>query len=316
MTNLSWPALLVFLSTAAFSPVARADDAHPRRARAMSLSATEPAVLVGADRAWVPDTGRGDPLSICAGERCRPVLAIERCDVPRCPGAGRLVIARDRIADVSDYPTDRDGFHRERDAIAADPELAGLAGWLGYVPETPRTPPPRWSHRDEELHWELSVGVGAAYLAHTDVGTGIVTAAGGVRFLVDWGSDDDEAFFGVLFGSSVGADLRVTVIPNLRGQTADEFAVAIGLAPALGMTPDGEPFRLPSVYGVLIPEFGIALRGDMEPAFYAQWSAAAAFLLDEHVGLEARASFMLIDDWVPGDAVEGIVGISLAVLAR
>lgn len=295
------------------------EGAHPRRARAMFLLASPvPSVLVASDRAWLPGTEGEAPLSVCAGDRCRAVRAIEQCEVPRCPGPGRVAILAGGVADVPDYPTDRGGFDRERDAIVRDAELGALAGWMGYLPEVPRTPPPEWYTDDDRrtVRWELSLAVGASYLANTDVGAGELVLGGGIRFPIDWGTSEDDDFLGVMLGSSMGADLRVHVIPNLRGQTFDEYAVAIGVAPTFAMIPGGDIVRLPSIWGLIVPEIGGIARGDRDAALYMQWNLPVAFLLDAHAALEARATVMMIDDWVEGDAVEGILGVSGAIVLR
>lgn len=319
MRTLALALLLLVPSQNASAQSPDAPGAHPRRARAMFLLASPaPSVLVASDRAWLPGTTGEAPLSVCAGDRCRPVRAIEQCEVPRCPGQGRVAILAGSVADVGGYPTDRGGFDRERDAIVQDPELAPLAGWMGYQPEPPHTPPPEWYTDDDRrtVRWELSLAVGASYLAHTDVGTGELVLGGGIRFPIDWGTSDDDDFFGVLLGSSLGVDLRAHVIPNLRGQTFDDYAVAIGVTPVFGMIPGSDIVRLPSVWGLLIPEVGGIARGDRDAALYMQWNLPVSFLLDAHAALEARATFMMIDDWVEGDAVEGIVGLSAAIVLR
>ena len=295
-------------------PAAAQEQAHPRRARALHvLASPTTAVMIAPDRAWLAGASGEAPLSVCAGERCAPVRSTEACEAPRCPGSGRMVVLDRRIADVSDYPTDRDGMNREAAVMAQDAVLGQLSGWIVYQQEPPRTPPPEWG---EGVRWELAAGVGASYLAHTGVGTGELTISGGARFHIDWGTSDDDDFFGVLMGDWLGADLRVHVLPHLRGQTFDEYAVAVGVGPVFSSTPDDEIVRLPSVWGVLIPEVGLIASGGRDVALYMQWSAAVAVLLDEHAAVEARASFMMIDDWVEGDPVEGILGLSVALVIR
>lgn len=313
-TTLRSLACLGALSILLVAPVARGEDeAHPRRARALFLMRGEsPAVLIASDRAWVPSTVAEQPLSICAGARCRPVLRVEACQTPRCPGPGRIATTAGSVADVGGYPDDAAGFEREREALLRDPALALLASSLGTMPPSP---PLRWMRGsgDEELGFEISLAAGPALLAYAGIPTMDVVVGGGIRLMLDWRADELGAF---LLGSVFGGDLRVHVIPNAHGRTLDDFAVAVGIAPVILAAPRHEVFRFPSVWGVMIPELGGILRGGDDVVGYAAWNLPFSLLLDDHAALEARATVMLIDDWVEGDDVETLLSASLALVLR
>ena len=74
--------------------------------------------------------------------------------------------------------------------------------------------------------------------------------------------------------------------------------------------------RVPSVYGTLLPEFGVMLREDLPAAWYAAWTLPFTVLLDAHVGVDVRATVIVVDDWVPGDDVEALVTLGVGLVVR
>lgn len=282
---------------------------HPRRAHTTNLlEADRPAVLVGPDRAWVPEAA-STPLALCGPERCRPVRAMEHCAAPRCPGAGYLVIAIERVAEVGDYPAGRDAWTRETESLLADAELATLRASFGSHPEPTHPGAPRFSGRDE-LTVEGAVHGGAAFLTESGDGLSVVSASLGVR----WTPPLDDEVVPVLLGSTVGLDARVTVLPGVTGQRLDDVGVLVGIAPALSFALDG--VRIPPAWAWVIPEVGGAFRPDRAPAFYATWSLAGAFLLHPHLAIEMRASGTVIDAWTAGGGFEALLALSLGVVLR
>jgi hypothetical protein len=298
---------------------AQAQDApaHPRRARAMTLfGAPVVAVMVGPDRAWLPGAEQ-QPLAICHGERCRPVRAVEACAPPQCPGQGVLAIATERVADVGDYPTGRDDFHREREAMVADAELGTISHTFAPHP-SPAPRPPRWrraTHSSPEVAWELSIAAGPAILAHTGIATGDLVVGGGVRLSLDHGSSDGD-ILSILLGNFLGLDLRAHVLPGIRGQVADDFGIAVGIAPIAMAALEDETVRWPSFWGLFVPEIGWVLRDGDDAAIYVAWNAPFSVLVDEHAALEVRATAIVIDDWVDGDAVEALLSVTAAIVLR
>ncbi len=320
-------ALLNFASAAAPFAIAPRDalpslgEASPRRAHVMYLlSAQAPAVMVAPDRAWIAEPSEA-PLTLCAGNRCQPVREVTTCSAPACPGAGWLVIARERVADVSDYPSGRDEFNRERASLSADPALAPLAPSMTPHPDPgpgPRRPPRFVRGAHDWIAFELGAQGGIGALTSTGTPIGALSVTGGVRITP---GTDDEAL-DLIYGTSYGVDARVTLLPGLPSAAQatprpEDLGVLIGIAPQLAYAVPGEPIRLPSLVGWMLPELGLALRTDgMAPAFYAQWSASIAALVDEHVGFEGRASVAIIDEWIAGDDVEAVIALSAGFVFR
>jgi hypothetical protein len=300
------------LSTPAPSPPARSGG---RRARVMYLLASSsPAVLVAPDRAWVPAAPE-TPLSLCAGERCRPVREVASCAPPRCPGHGVLVVASDRVADVSDFPTGRDDWSRERDLLATDPQLSALWSSLGSHPEpapSPGPPPSFVRAPSDWLQFELRLEGGVGYLASAGVGVGQISAGIGVRF-----QPPAEDVLDVLYGTMMGVDAVVHVLPAVTGQGTESSAVLVGLAPAFHYAFARERVRIPPAWAWVLPELGVAIRTDAMPvSYYVAWSLSAAVLVDDHAGFDLRARVMLVDDWIPGEDVEAIVSLTAGLLVR
>jgi hypothetical protein len=108
--------------------------------------------------------------------------------------------------------------------------------------------------------------------------------------------------------------VRTFALYPVQGETM--WSVLLGLAPGFQYAPAHERFVIPSLYGVLLPGLGVALRPDMPAAFYAEWSIPFTVLLDDHVGIEARVDGILIDDWRPGDDVEFLLLGGLGLVVR
>lgn len=312
-------ALSVLTSLALLAaPSLGAAQAPSRAARILALSSDSVGVVVARDRVFVPDPNLR-ALSACAAARCAPVRTIVSCSVPQCPGSGVLLTLEAPIADVSDLPTDRDGFNRAMNDLRADPALSGIAWSFGYHPDPTPSPsgPPRWIEpgRTERIAWELGAyGVGGV-LGATGLGFSGGEVSGGFRFTWDAHGEEDD-FLAIIFGDVLGADLRVRALSLLPTQGPTSWAVTVGIAPAMGYANDHEIFRLPTFYSILLPEVGVALRETSDPAIYAGWSLPVTFLLEEHLGVEARATVLIIDDWIPGDDTEVLVSFGLGLVGR
>jgi len=305
------------LALVSFAPRAAA-QASPRAARALSLVGDAVGVVVTHDRVFLADPSV-QALSVCAGNRCAPVRTSESCAAPRCPGSGVLLTLEAPISDVSDFPTDRDGFNRAVDALRSDPALAAIA-WAFTAHPDPMPPPAgpvRWitPSRVERFGWELAAyGIGGV-LGATGVGFAGAEVSGGFRFTWDpRGSDDD--FLALLFGDVLGLDLRVRALDLMPTQSASSWSVTVGLAPAMGYGTRSDAIRLPTFYSCLLPEVGVALRESRDATWYLGWSLPVTFLLDEHLGIEARASVLIVDDWIAGDDVEAIASFGLGLVTR
>lgn len=298
---------------------AAASAQSPRAARVLTLlSGDSPGVLVARDRVFVPDTSLR-VLSACAGARCAPVASATQCSVPQCPGSGALFVLDAPIGDVSDLPTDRDGFEREVGALRADPSLSAIAWSFGTHPDPPPSPPEpaRWvtSARRDVVSWELGAGAFGGVLAPVGIAGLGGEVSGGFRFTWETHGEDDE-IVAIMFGNVIGLDLRVRALALVPLQGPEEWALTIGLAPGMGIAPGGEPFRLPAVYSLFVPEVGVALRTNRDAIWYAGWSLPLTILVDGHVGIDARASVLLMDDWAAGDDVEAFFGLGVGLVLR
>lgn len=276
----------------------------------------QPALMLGRDRAWIGWTdAAAPPRTICTDVLCRPIVRLESCAAPQCPGSGTMVWASEALADVPDWPTDRDGFAAAQAQIYADPSLAPLTPYLQPHPSPPPSPPRFRRDSDDWWRFELLAGVGVATgLLHISAPMWQLDVALGWRLRP---REPLEEGLDVLYGTQMGVELRAHVVGNVTGQRQDDLAIFLGLGPGFSFVEDDEPFRLPPLLATLIPELGVVIRTDrIPPAFYFGWSIPAAVLLDDHVGLEARASLLLIDDWYPGDDVELLGSLSVQLLIR
>jgi hypothetical protein len=309
--------LVSLLAIAIASPSIAA--AQPRAARVLRGLESAPAVLLDGDRAWIVGSDT-DPLpaALCTDVMCRPVVRAESCVSPRCPGSGRMVFVNERIADVARWPEDRDGFHTAQAALHAEPTLAPLTYAFLPHPDPPPAPPrpARFSHGSSD-RWriELLVGAGIATgLVHISQPMWQTDLAIGFRFVPGRGMEDG---LDVIYGNQFGFEARLHVLGNITGQGDDDLAVFMGLGPGFGFVFDDEPIRIPPAMSWLVPEFGVVFRTDrVPPAAYVSWSVPVALLLDEHVGLEARASLFLIDDWYAGDDAEVLASMGVQLLIR
>ncbi len=306
-------ALLVafFLSALPASASAQAS----RTAHVLSLAAETPAVVVARDRVFTPADPTG-VLSACAGNRCAPVRSSEICNVPRCPGAGYVLALESPISDASDFPTDRDGFNHAMDVLRQDPALAAIAWSFGAHPD------PGYGGGGSSLsfigpsHWLWELG---AYGIGGVVGSNGVGFAGGelsVGFRYVWSPRGDDEMLALFFGDSVGIDLRTRVVDFMPVQGGETWGLTVGLAPAMAYASRDAIFRIPTLYSCLVPEAGLALRQNGDAAAYIGWSLPVAFLITRELGIEARASVLLIDDWLPGDDVEALVSFGLGLIGR
>lgn len=311
---------LTLLLLAFAVPTAQAQTS--RAARVLALMSAQPGVLVRGDRVFVPPWTE-EPLSVCAGTRCAPVASSHECTTPECPGGGRLLQLEHGIADVADFPTDWRAFDDEVAALRADPALGEIAWTFGQHPETPPDVPPVasgplvWTSpsRLSQFGWEIGLAASGGVLGSNGIALAGGEASAGFRYAWAVHNADDE-IFAALMGNTVGVDLRAHAHAAFPSQESTGWQVLVGIAPALRYANEHDAYRLPSFYGVLLPELGLALRDARDPAWYVGWSFPVAFLVDEHLGLEARASAMLVDDWIPGDDFEVQVSFALGVVMR
>lgn len=293
-------------------------SAQPRAAHVLRGLDSAPAVLLDGDRAWIVGS-ESDPLpaALCTDVMCRPVVRAEVCSAPRCPGSGLMVFTADRIADVARWPEDREGFNAAQAAISAEPALGALTYALLPHPDPAPAParPARFTHGSND-RWRIEVLGGggiATGLVHISQPMWQTDLAIGFRFVprhrLDEGLD-------IIYGNQFGFEARVHVLGNITGQGDDHLAIFLGLGPGFGYLLD-DTIRIPPAMSWMVPEFGVVFRTDrVPPAAYVSWSVPVAILLDEHFGLEARASLFLIDDWYSGDDAEVLASVGVQFLIR
>ena len=282
-----------------------------RAAHVVGLFVDQPAILVARDRALVPSVPDG-AVTVCShvSGACRPIRAARPCSGSTCPAAGAVYLEIDGpLADVSDYPTDRDGMSREAAAIASDPRVSSLYGALPQPP--PATPPPTLHLRDEDWRFELAIGGGVGARPEAGFAVGSFFAQIGWGIGVDW---DDEEILAVLFGNVLGADLRVRVLSGVLGASFDQLSVMVGGGARTLWAPRRERFRIGAGYLSLVPEVGVITHPQLDPAMYFGWSFPFAVALDGQLGIELRAWVYAIDDWIEGDEVAWMAGVDAELL--
>ena len=315
------PALALALAFAAALltlPAAAAAQQHPRRARISRLTSGDaPAVLIGRDRAWIPQTGDSErPLALCAERGCSPVREIRACAPPECPGAGLVVIGDGQtLADASELPRGREDFERELDRIFSDPELAPLAAYRSAHPEPPPPPPEpvRWLNEGRR-GWGVGVWAlgGLAYASLGDRAVARGDAAIGLRFSF---RGDDELDWAI--GNQLGVELRAHVIGPMLSPTAGEVPmVMIGAGPHLAYAEGDGIGQFPVYWGVAIPEVGVVFAPGLPTSVYVEWSVPFGMLVGPGVALQVRPSVAIVEEWAPGDDVGVIASIGAGLLFR
>ena len=91
------------------------------------------------------------------------------------------------------------------------------------------------------------------------------------------------------YGSSFALEARGHALRSYDGAPAS-WLIAGGLAVTLNVTEHGRysnsRVRFPSLFGLMSPEAGVAVRSPQPTSFYLRWSAPLAVLIEKHVALE------------------------------
>lgn len=348
---LFFASLVGLLSAApAFAQDAEAGSLHgsslhasPRAGRLMSLFGEAPGVWVAPNQIYA--ASEADYISACApGRGCARVVEATSCRAPRCPGAGSLHTVAENLAEVSLWPTDHDGHHHELELLRRDPRLADLPmsdhpdheAWearreraeaAGRDERLRHEESVRWvsRHRDEGERLELAFGTSIATLSETGGVYAGASASAGLVYLLDShdaAAEDDEAVWNFFFGDVLGAELRAHFLYRLDGTQAAEWMTLVGVGPVLENRFEHSVVRIPTYIGLLLPEFGVALRADRDATWYVAWSAPLRLLVHHDLAVDFVGRVFVVDEWeelaptAPEDAadpVEVIVALSVGL---
>jgi hypothetical protein len=116
------------------------------------------------------------------------------------------------------------------------------------------------------------------------------------------------------FGDIFGVEARAHVLRSLESGPG-AWLVAAGLTIPMSFAAQEysnlERVRIPSPFGVLVPEAGVALRTPQPTSFYLRWSAPLAVLIDKNVAVELAPSVWLLYQ-TPTGAVTPLWQLSLS----
>ena len=147
-------------------------------------------------------------------------------------------------------------------------------------------------------HWVSEVAAGGLVGADFAGGETLAGVAlrGGVRWRTAIGDDrhPEYTILQTAFGNAWGVDLRLNAFGATHGLTTLAAGVAFVATHALVTNGWGARVRLPSVLGIAVPEVGVATHPGRDPALYASWSAAFAFLTSRTVALEVEPRAFII----------------------
>jgi len=293
----------------------------------MSLQGESIGVWLSSDLVF--STGAAAPLSACASGGCAPIVSSEACAPPACPGTGFVHRVGRSIADVSDWPSDVDGYQREHEQLLADPVFAGFglsnhpdyAEWQRRHQREERArrreerrheEDVRWvsRHREDGERFELSLNGDVATLTETP-GTYLGATAGvGLLYYADANDAEDEEDDFVLnffVGDTVGLEMRAHFLYRVDTAQEAEWIAAVGLSSVFANRFSESIVRIPTYIGTALPEVGLMLRSDRSPTWYVAWDVPFSFLVDHDLAIDLNARVFVVDEWIelPSDAPEG-----------
>jgi hypothetical protein len=99
------------------------------------------------------------------------------------------------------------------------------------------------------------------------------------------------------YGSAFGLEARWHALRTVDGATPS-WLIAGGLALTMNVTEHGQysnsRVRFPSLFGLMVPEAGVAVRSPQPRSSYLRWSAPVAVLIEKHVAIELVPSLSLL----------------------
>ena len=171
--------------------------------------------------------------------------------------------------------------------------------------------PPAWRRR-QHGHLLLRLAGAAGYARLPAEGQSYVGGSLSVGYEGSFSVSPElnRWFFGNLFG----VEARAHVLRSL-GAGPDGWLVATGLTIPMSFTAQEwgrfERVRVPSPFGVLVPEAGVAFRHPQPTSFYLRWTVPLAVLVDKEVAVELVPSVLLLYR-TPTGAVTPLWLLSLA----
>jgi len=182
---------------------------------------------------------------------------------------------------------------------------------IGYGYEEESFDPPAW-RRQQSGHPLLRLAGAASYARLPAEGLGYAGGSLSVGYLGSFSVSPElkRWFFGCVFG----VEARGHVLRSLdAGSGAWLFAAGLTIPMSFiaHQSISLERVSVPSLFGLLVPEAGIALRSPQPASFYLRWSAPIAVLIDKNVAVELVPAMSLLYR-TPTGAVTPLWQVSLA----
>jgi hypothetical protein len=280
---------------------------HARRARVIYANGREAVgVWVRDDAVWLP-LGRPEapeleqwvdaPLDLaCDDSGCVRALASDWCVAPECPADGVLVLCERPLRARGPWPSEAAAWESLMRELFLDPMLAEGLGSPPHFPVAKPEPVPRIGWAAAPFHrWGLELAASAEAAWFTRDRAEFAGAALRLGLRTNY-SIQDTTSAGLIrepvAGDSWGLDLRVRALGEVEGAGAARalFAAGIALAAdnALGRSSSEARARLPSLLGIVLPEFGVIGRAGAPIRLYTAHSLPIWWLFARGFALEVR----------------------------
>jgi hypothetical protein len=174
--------------------------------------------------------------------------------------------------------------------------------------------PPAW-RRQQHVHPLPRVWV-APTIARLPA-EGLALAGASVAFGFESQYSVSPTLNRLFYGSAFGLEARAHALRAFDGAPSS-WLVGGGVALTMNVTEHGDGasrLRFPSVFGLLLPEAGVAARHPQPTSFYLRWSAPVAVLVGKPVAIELVPSASLLYHGARGGA-EALWLIGVAVSWR
>jgi hypothetical protein len=280
---------------------------HRRRARVIYSGGREAVgVWVRDDAVWLPlappETPALEPSIpdapelVCDDLGCVPALASDSCVAPECPTDGVLVLCERPLRARERWPREAAAWESLMRELFRDPVLAERLGSPPHFPAAKPEPVRRIGWATSPFNrWGLEVAASAEAAWFTRDRAEFAGAALRLGLRTNY-SIQDTTSAGLIrepvAGDSWGLDLRVRALGEVHAPGAARrlFAAGIALAAdnALGRSSSEARVRLPSLLGIVLPEFGVMGRTGAPIRLYTAHSLPISWLFTERFALEVR----------------------------